>query len=380
MTIGDKKEFEPVLSDSTLNWRHFHQPQELVAPLDRSLQANDLLLVKGDRNEKTFLLPDGLRQRSREHFYQGPDAVAPETIRAELHPLTPAELPRVKEALARGGSTGWAFSVPFMLAVDRSSKRTSLLWQEVEGSISIFVLREGERPRLDLYAPPFPANPEALRRSLEIANRHNRDHSAKIYWIDEKDAAMVAAQPGLQVRRKLQEYLYCPDDFAQLSGTRFCDFRRNLRLAKTLSGLEARPYLPEDADDCLALLEHWERNQGKKYESLRDRSFTRACFELAPLLSDNDLRGEIFLVEGKTRGFAFGGEIRPGLGSFLVRKASPELRGLSYFIFLNFLRTFSDCALVNDGSDMESDGLRQHKAHLRPCGMHSMFKARQDRL
>lgn len=60
-TVGEKTEFEKIISGSDWCWEHFAKPKDVVAPLRRIMQHGDLLLVKGDRNEKMYHLTEELR-------------------------------------------------------------------------------------------------------------------------------------------------------------------------------------------------------------------------------------------------------------------------------------------------------------------------------
>ncbi len=65
-TVGDREEFEAFLAGISIPWEHFPDPQALIEPLHSRLGANDLLLVKGDQNEKMFVLTEGLRERAKQ--------------------------------------------------------------------------------------------------------------------------------------------------------------------------------------------------------------------------------------------------------------------------------------------------------------------------
>lgn len=63
-SVGEREEFEAFLAGTSMAWEHFSHPQALIDPLHKRLRANDLLLVKGDQNEKMFVLTEGLRERT----------------------------------------------------------------------------------------------------------------------------------------------------------------------------------------------------------------------------------------------------------------------------------------------------------------------------
>lgn len=61
-TIGNREQFEAVFDNSFL-WKTHHERVELLIPgIIEYINPGDLLMIKGDRNEKMFLLSDYLRQ------------------------------------------------------------------------------------------------------------------------------------------------------------------------------------------------------------------------------------------------------------------------------------------------------------------------------
>jgi hypothetical protein len=253
-TVGAHEEFQKILGTSTTPWEHFSLPQELILPLLQRLRANDLLLVKGDQNEKMFVLTDGLRAQatSRQEAPNPAPAKRPEGSLAGLQPLTQEDIPRFKEALAAGQQLAWGFYVPFMLSVNRSPRR-ALLWTMDEGSLCLFNLSKDTPSHLDLYAPPFPANDRVLRRCLERADDHNGGRATRIYWIDEKDVVSVKDLGRFHIRIKEHEYIYSPRELMDLSGGGYRTVRRNVNRVAELHDLAWRPYRQEDAAACLRL-------------------------------------------------------------------------------------------------------------------------------
>jgi UDP-N-acetylmuramyl pentapeptide synthase len=377
-TVGKREEFRKILNATMTPWEHFALPQDLVVPLHQLMRANDLLLVKGDQNEKMFALTDGLRAQlsSRDHGHPMAQAKRPAGCLVGLQPLTREDIPRFKDALSAGKQLAWGYYVPFMLSVNHSPRRT-LLWTIDEGSVCLFNVSHDTPSHLDLYSPPFPGNAQVLRRCLERANDHNSDRSARIYWIDEQDMVTVKALGSVQIKIKELEYLYSPQDLMDLSGGGYRTVRRNVIRIANLTDLEVRAYRHEDGPACLRLLKQWEATQGLKYQALQGSSYTRACLQLEPLLPNQDLYGEVVLIAGEIRAFAFGGEIRPGLGCFFVTKCDTGIQGLSYYARHHFLTGMASYPLVNDSSDGGSAGLQQLKQSLRPRRMHIVYKAKQ---
>jgi hypothetical protein len=297
----------------------------------------------------------------------------------DLRPLLLDDLPLFQEAVTAGRQQGWAYYFPFMFLVFWGAKNTRMLWTEDQGSICVFISTGGKTSQLQLFAPPFPGNRAALRRCLERANDHNGEHAANIVWIDEQDAGFVQDLGVLEMRPKHPEYLYRSADLAAMNGPQYRSLRRNVSLVGRRADLETRSYTRDDAAQCQQLFERWERIQGQKYAKVRGRRYTLGSLSLETELDWKTLRGIVVTISGRISGFAFGGEIRPGLGCTMALKSDPEEPSLGYYLRQRFMAQMQDCEVVNDGSDLGAPGLRAMKERFRPCGMHAVFRAQQSR-
>ena len=61
-TVGEEEEFRPLLEGSGIPWRHLSQPEDAVSPVHEWLSPADLLVVKGDINERMFVVTERLRE------------------------------------------------------------------------------------------------------------------------------------------------------------------------------------------------------------------------------------------------------------------------------------------------------------------------------
>lgn len=297
-------------------------------------------------------------------------------LRRELRPLRRADLNRFKHAFAAARKRPWCYYFPFLLCYSHSPTR-SVLWREEQGCLCVFLSRGTRRPRLDLFVPPIPFDPAALRWCVGLMNEWNGNRSGRILWCDAADARGLSDALGCSVALKEREYIYSPAAMRALSGSRWRTVRRNVRRIERRPGLHVRDYAPADAPACRDLLAAWENTQGRRHRGLFDRGYTRACLELAPQLPDRDLCGELILMDGEIRAFAFAGEMWPGMASFFVAKTDTRVRGLSYFQRWHVLQRFTDYEHINDASDLRHPGLRQFKRSLRPVRMVDVYSARQ---
>ena len=296
---------------------------------------------------------------------------------AGLNTLEVSDLQRYKQAVAEGRQSGWGYYFPYLLTRNRTDRSTVLMWQD-EGTVCVFLWRaQGEEQRLDLPVAPTPMNPSVLARCLERANEFNGDRSARILRIDEKDVDAVQSVRDVRVRPRKQQYVFAPATYEELTGGRLKTVRRNVALVEALPHVEVKPYTPDHARACRRLIRKWRDHQAKTQGTKGGLGVSRRALELAGSLPESDLRGEVVFVDGQLCAFAFGGEIRPGLGCFLERRSDHEIRGLSYFHLRSFLLRLGDLELVNDGSDAGRSGLRQLKDSFRPVRMHTEYRGSQ---
>jgi hypothetical protein len=294
-----------------------------------------------------------------------------------LEVLKASDLSRYKRAVAAGEQLGFGYYFPYLLSRNRPD-RSVVLWAEDQGTMCLFLWRERKGViRLELPVAPVPMNPSVLRRCLERCNAYNGDRSARVLRIDERDAPSVASLVELRVEERRRQYLYAPADFADLSGRRYRTLRRNVDLVESIPGVEVLPWSPDHDDGCRELLRRWGRQHRALHGTAGGVGSAGRVLDLASRLSEPDLLGEVILIEGRLAAFAFGGEVRPGLGCFIEAKCDSDIRGLSYFQRSRFLSRLSGSALVNDGSDVGRAGLRQLKESLRPVGMHAEYRGYQ---
>ncbi len=276
-----------------------------------------------------------------------------------------------------GRPQGFSYYYPGLLAYQRPERRGIWLGED-DGSLCVYrwQMTEGT-PRLDLYLAPAPMNPAVLRRCLERANDFNGDSGARVLRIDEKDADAVAAA-GMRVVPRREQFLFTPERYADLGGSSLRTVRRNVAVIEKLPGVELRRYVPEDADACSLLLKRWTRDHRERHGTTGGRHAARQMIELAGLLPESAVSGQVILIDGQIAGYSFGGRIHSELGCYHEAKCDPQVKGLAFFQRRSFLLHLKDYPLVNDGSDVGRPGLRQLKQSFRPAGMQREHRGYQD--
>ncbi|MGI9405141.1 MAG: phosphatidylglycerol lysyltransferase domain-containing protein [Hyphomicrobiaceae bacterium] len=293
-----------------------------------------------------------------------------------LKVLDIADLEEYQTAISAGRQMGWHYFFPSLLARNRPGRSAVLYTIDAE-SACIFIWRtKNGKPRIDLLLPPTPMNVPVLLRCIERANDFNGDTSARILRIDAQDAGAIKAA-RFRVKPRKSQYLYEPQVYRDLRGKKFYTVRRNSTPISLRPDIEVVPFAPTHARACHALLENWRRAHRQRHGTIGGIGMSRRAIDLATMLPQDVLGGQVVLIDGQLVAFALGGKIRSGLACSFERKCSAEPKGLSYFQLHQFLLGFSEFGRVNDGSDAGRAGLRQLKESFRPVAMHVEHRGTQ---
>lgn len=288
-----------------------------------------------------------------------------------------SDLDAYNRAVDAGGQTGFGYFFPHILGLNRTGQSAALLIED-EGSICVFRWRRNSgAPRLDPIVAPTPMSRRVILRCLERANDFNHDTSARILKIDQDDVEKVLQIKTLRVVKRKSQYLYSPATYLDLGGGRFRSIRRYVSKFERLQNLSVQGYSPEYKNGCLELLQRWRRHHRNTHGTQGGVGTTKRLLDLADNLTAPALEGEVILLDGAIAAFAFGGQLRPGVGVFSEAKSDISMSGLSIYQRYHFMVTRQEWSLVNDGPDIGRGGLEQFKNRLRPVRLHQEYSARQ---
>jgi hypothetical protein len=297
---------------------------------------------------------------------------------AGLEIVCPGHLPAYRRAMAAGGQLGWSYYFGNLMAASRPGRGIVLLGED-SGSVCVFRWSPHESgEKLEIMLAPAPMNAAVLRRCIERANEFNHDRSARILRIDEMDAAAVAAVPGLSVREHKPQFLFSPATYGDLGGGKFRTIRRYVAKIEAEAGLEVVPLDVSRLDACRDLLARWGERHRERLGTGGGLGTSMRAIDLGSVLARPDLDGEVVLIGGRLVAYALWGEIRPGVGAFFDAKCETAPTGLGIFHRYHFLSRQRQFEIINDGSDVGREGLRQLKNSLRPVGFHVEHRATQE--
>lgn len=252
-----------------------------------------------------------------------------------------------------------------------------LFWERYAGSLLIYqIRRREERSRMDLYLPPFPFDPAALKHAQQRMREFNDGQPGRIVWVQESDALPVA-RAGFEVFFKEEEFIFDRAAVMGLEGSGFKKLRQKIASALRQGHVDTRPYTAADKAACRAVLESWRERLIANGIAPDGYSYTRACLTMAEQFPPALLKGMVVEVDGEVRGFAFTGSLTHTLGCNFLGIADIDYRSLSYVLCYRIMAEFPDLTHFNDSSDTGRSGLRESKQLFRPVEMHGLYGARE---
>jgi hypothetical protein len=266
---------------------------------------------------------------------------------------------------------------PFLNLFGNHVKKQALIYEQFEGSVLIYLLRQGQRRlRLSLYLPPFPFSLAALRHAQERMQDFNGSRSGKIVWVQESDVIPVA-RAGFEIFFKEEEFIFDRAAVMALEGPGFRSLRQELSRAKKPGQVETRHYTPKDREACIALVDDWWDRLVATGMKANGYAYTIACLEMADRFPQSLLNGLVVEVNGEVRGFAFSGSVTGTMGCNFLCITDNAFRGLPHLLRYQLMDEFPGLIRFNDSTDAGRPGLRELKQRFRPVAMHGLFGARE---
>jgi hypothetical protein len=269
----------------------------------------------------------------------------------------------------------WLYYFPFLYCFSLSNNQT-LLWESHDGAICLYFLRRhDDKYRLDLYLPPFPFSPAAMKHVLERIASFNGARFCRILWADEQLKTPLESE-GFRTRPIEQEYVYDTEQVRSLSGKNFHRLRRNLNRVKKIPNLELRGYRPTDEEPCRELLRRWRRFlRDEKDVEVSGYYYSERCLDHALSFQGDILRGEVITVDNRVCGFAFAGRISASYGSLFLAISDHDVAGLGYLQRFSLIVNSQGIPYFNDSSDTGRAGLAEVKKSFNPVEIHNLYRA-----
>ena len=319
--------------------------------------------------EQSLSLPAGAA-----HWMKG-DASAKSELISDLRPLTLADEPRFRAAVEVEQPMSWLYYFPFLYCFAQNRRQT-LLWEEVGGSICLYLLkRQGDRNRLALYVTPFPYSTSALAAAQQRVVSFNGDDSFRVAWVEERYADAFLSN-GFRLRHREDEFIYDTAKVLALEGKEFSGLRRHINKGERIDGISIRPLEATDQEACYSLFESWHHQLTTEMNlEFYGYHYLVACLKSVTAFSQNSLFGLVTLVRENIVGVMLGGPIHSKMGSIFVTFSDHRIEGLGYLQRFALMKQFPDLRYFNDSSDAGRTGLVQLKRQFRPILMNPLSQA-----
>jgi hypothetical protein len=301
-------------------------------------------------------------------------------IPVDLHDLRRLALPdqdKFVSAATESEQKSWVYFFPFLYSFSLSDNR-ALLWEDRKGSICLYILRRrADELQFNMYVPPFPFNPGALKEAFDRANSFNGNRSARIVWVDERQQRLVESE-GFPTSQRGQEYIYESALVGSASGRQFERLRRKVNKLHRVPGLQVRAYRQEDAASCRKLLRRWRRFLSQEKERVFSGYwYTRNGLDHASSFHNDLLRGEVVTVDERICAFSFYGKISASYGCIFITISDHAVPGLGFLQRQSLMANNPDIPYFNDSTDGGEPGLAEVKRSFNPIEMHSLYRAVQ---
>jgi glutathione synthase/RimK-type ligase-like ATP-grasp enzyme len=258
----------------------------------------------------------------------------------------------------------WIAFFPFLSSFGQRMQST-LYWELYRGSICLYYL--SERPsgkRLSLYFPPFPFRSRTLSYAMDKVNRFNQNENGEITWIEEGDRRDFT-RLGYTINKIEDEYIYSKESLDAF-----------FKLYAMDDNITTRPYVREDEEACMALLERWRVDHLAKGEVNWGYDLKKSCLQNALKFTDGTLIGEVLLVDGEIQGVCFAGAINVDYVSFLTTITTPPHDKLKLFQQASMSQNFS-ASFYNNSGEREGESAPYLSAAMKPVARHQLFRARK---
>ncbi|MFA6197307.1 MAG: GNAT family N-acetyltransferase [Sulfurimonas sp.] len=368
--LGDKS----IWKNHSIDWNNIKD--EILA----TIQKDDIFCVKGifDSTLTEFMNDfrnlDGLS--IQEFKSQNTMAQKNEAFK-NLKTLHPTDIGIFQEAVEKEQKKGFIYYFPFLYFWSLSNNR-ELLIDKTNDSISLFLLDKLGRsypPKLQLYIPTLPTSSKEQTTAFERIYRYKGYKSATIVRLDREDVIKLKAyDSNLTFNYKIDEYLFEPKRYEDLSGGPFRNLRHQVSLFLKNENIEVVPYEKKYEQACLNLLITWAKNQVHKYENLEDTTYTKNSILHYNKFNEEALNGLVILQNNKVMSFTFFGKIHTRLFCMFIGKSDHSLKGVQSYIKYQLLLKNKQYALANDGDGI-ANGLDTSKRMLRPVAFNKVYAA-----
>ena len=259
------------------------------------------------------------------------------------------------------------------------SRLLDLRWTIINGNVCLFADFQGKTV---LWGPVIGGSKlqETVDKCFRILNEINQNNDPALCYLPEELFDGYSGLEGYKLIHQSQDYVYDTGDIAMLKGGKYGK-KRNMVNYFVSNYSHSVEFYSEKAHKkgCLELLDLWKKQKKAsaiigpniRFQFLTELKVAKETIELANKIG---LKGIVVLVDGKIQGMTFGSQINKETCNVIVEKANRSIKGLSEFIFSEFVRRcWRRFRFVNAQEDMGVEYLREAKLSYHPYAIIKSF-------
>lgn len=259
------------------------------------------------------------------------------------------------------------------------------LWSDIYGvkmakEQGCLIFRFKENKETCIYTIPIGAGNRkgALDTLLEQEQSQNRKLvlgslvQSDLDWLE----ANYPGQYTVETDRGDYDYVYSTEKLTTLAGRKLHGKRNHIARFKDGNNWLYREMMPEDAGECMRLLDIWKESESEKWNDEMENELhmnRRALRNLADLVLD----GGMLYKGGRLVAFSIGEPLNADTYVVHIEKALASVQGAYPMINQQFvLHNCQDYKYVNREEDTGDEGLRKAKLSYQPEFLVEKFQAR----
>jgi hypothetical protein len=250
-----------------------------------------------------------------------------------------------------------------------------IFWEIIDDALCVFI---EDSVGCFMFLPPLGRNSrEIINNCFSIMDKLNINKSISRIENVEKDDLQFYSWLGFKYKFKTNEYVYLRNDLVSLTGNRYKSKRYAQNYFAKNYNFKYQEYTIKLKDECIALYKEWARDRALKYNnSIYKKMLKDSCSTNLLVMNyfkELEIVGRIIKVDDKTKGYSFGFRLNNDTFCVLFEITDLKIKGLSQYIFREFIREQNGFLFVNAMDDSGLENLKKVKISYRPIRLEPSF-------
>lgn len=244
-----------------------------------------------------------------------------------------------------------------------------IFWAIIEDNLCIFFKDD---IGAFLYLPPLgkKQSDSLIKKCFTIVDEFNLNRDiSRIENVPEEKLDFYRSL-GYEYVYKGSDYIYKCDELFWLKGSRFKSKRAAFNYFIKHYQFDYEPYSLRHKNECITLYKDWMNNRKMKskeavYIQMLEDNFI-SLKEALDNYKQLDLMGRVVKINNRIKGYTFGFRLNQDTFCILFEITDLSIKGISQFIFRNFISELKDYPYINIMDDSGLENLRRVKFSYRP--------------